>query len=82
VKIATVPLQLLPEPPLAPDALDFTNRPAIVDNGTLVARMPRRLTPLEEGLRTYLPANGGVTIAFDRPAESRGQRAIPAPDAR
>jgi hypothetical protein len=33
--------------------------------------MPRRLTPLEEGLRTYLgPAADAATLAFDAPPAS------------
>jgi NADH dehydrogenase len=73
LKLAAVPLRLLPEPPLTPDAVDFINQPATVDNAPLLARMPRRLTPLDEGLRTYLaPDGGGTTIAFDgaRPVQS------------
>jgi NADH dehydrogenase len=73
LKLAAVPLRLLPEPPLTPDAVDFINQPATVDNAPLLARMPRRLTPLGEGLRTYLaPDGGGTTIAFDgaRPVQS------------
>ncbi len=55
VKRAAWPLQFLPRPPLTPDAVDFVNQPATVDIAPLLARMPRRLTPLEEGLGTYLP---------------------------
>jgi uncharacterized protein YbjT (DUF2867 family)/ligand-binding SRPBCC domain-containing protein len=54
VKVAAWPLSLLPEPPLTPDAVDFINQPATVDNGPLLAAMPRRLTTLEEGLAAYL----------------------------
>lgn len=54
IKLAAWPLSLLPEPPLTPDAVDFINQPATVDNGPLLNVMQRRLTPLEEGLRTYL----------------------------
>jgi uncharacterized protein YbjT (DUF2867 family)/ligand-binding SRPBCC domain-containing protein len=54
IKAGAWPLKLLPEPPLTPDAVDFINQPATVDNGPLLAAMPRRLTPLEEGLATYL----------------------------
>jgi len=56
LKLAAWPLQLLPAPPLTPAAVDFVNQPATVDVGPLLARMPRRLTPLEEGLGTYLGA--------------------------
>lgn len=54
LKIAAWPLQFLPRPPLTPDAIDFVNQPATVDTGPLLAAMPRRLTPLAEGLATYL----------------------------
>lgn len=55
MKVAAWPLQFLPRPPLTPDAIDFVNQPATVDTAPLLAMLPRRLTPLEEGLRTYLP---------------------------
>jgi uncharacterized protein YbjT (DUF2867 family) len=54
MKLAAWPLQYLPRPPLTPDAIDFVNQPAVVDPGPLLARLPRRLTPLDEGLATYL----------------------------
>jgi hypothetical protein len=42
-------------------------------------RMPRRLTPLSEGLATYLPQDAGpATLAFDRgtgPSHRSGQPA-------
>ena len=59
LKVAAWPLRLLPEPPLTPDAVDFVNAPAVVDIGPLLARMPRRLTPLDEALATYLPPGAG-----------------------
>jgi uncharacterized protein YbjT (DUF2867 family)/ligand-binding SRPBCC domain-containing protein len=60
LKLAAWPLSFLPRPPLTPSAVDFINQPATVDVGPLLARMPRRLTPLDEGLATYLgPAPGG-----------------------
>ena len=68
IKLGLQPLRLLPEPPLTPDAVDFINQPATVDIGPLLARMPRRLTPLDEGLATYLPADSGPgSIAIDAP---------------
>lgn len=79
LKLGAWPLGLLPEPPLTPNAIDFINQPATVDIGPLLARMPRRLTSLEEGLRQYLaPANGlklamngdGRLAGVDRPAGS------------
>lgn len=68
IKLALQPLRLLPAPPLTPDAVDFVNQPATVDLRPLLARMPRRLTPLDEGLRTYLaPGSGPATITIDAP---------------
>jgi NADH dehydrogenase len=54
MKLLAWPLQFLPRPPLTPDAVDFVNQPAQVDPGPLLAALPRRLTPLDEGLATYL----------------------------
>ena len=66
LKLAAVPLSWLPTPILTPDAVDFINQPATVDLAPLLDRMPRRLTPLEEGLRTYLgPASDGTSLTFD-----------------
>ena len=59
IKLVAQPLRLLPEPPLTPDAVDFINQPATVDLEPLLERMPRRLTPLDEGLATYLPPGSG-----------------------
>jgi uncharacterized protein YbjT (DUF2867 family)/ligand-binding SRPBCC domain-containing protein len=78
IKLVAVPLSWLPTPILTPDAVDFINQPATVDLVPLLERMPRRLTPLEEGLRTYLaPQLGDATLAFDGPAPP-----LPTPDAR
>jgi len=66
IKLGAAPLALLPEPPLTPDAIDFINQPATVDVAPLLARMPRRLTPLDEGLATYLaPESGPGRVAID-----------------
>jgi uncharacterized protein YbjT (DUF2867 family)/ligand-binding SRPBCC domain-containing protein len=54
LKAAALPLGILPAPPLTPDAVDFVNQPATVDLGPLLARMPRRLVPLRDGLAAYL----------------------------
>jgi NADH dehydrogenase len=54
MKVLAWPLQFLPRPPLTPAAIDFVNQPATVDTGPLLAAMPRRLTPLAEGLARYL----------------------------
>jgi uncharacterized protein YbjT (DUF2867 family)/ligand-binding SRPBCC domain-containing protein len=66
LKLAAWPLQAMPEPPLTPGAIDFVNQPAVVDTRPLLARMPRRLTPLEEALGTYLaPGSGPAAIEID-----------------
>lgn len=54
MKLLTRPLTLLPSPPLTPDAIDFIVGAAEVDTGPLDAALPRCLTPLSEGLATYL----------------------------
>jgi NADH dehydrogenase len=54
VKLAAAFLQYLPGRPLTPDGVDFVNQPAEVDLAPLLERMPRRLTPLEEALASYL----------------------------
>jgi NADH dehydrogenase len=54
MKLATRPLTLLPAPPMTPDAIDFVVSSAPVDTDLLRQRLPRRLTPLAEGLATYL----------------------------
>lgn len=75
VKLAAAPLALLPEPPLTPDAVDFINQPATVDLGPLQARMPRRLTPLDEALPSYLaPESGPGYLALD---ETEPRRKVP-----
>ena len=58
IRLGALPLTMLPSPPLTPDAVDFINQPATVDVAPLLKRMPRRLTPLEEGLATYLRPTG------------------------
>ena len=58
-----------PKPPITPDAIDFINQPATADLAPLLSLMPRRLTPLGEGLRTYLGPSaekGDVRISSDR----------------
>ncbi len=54
VKLAASLLQFVPGRPLTPGGVDFVNQPAETDTRPLLDRMPRRLTPLEEGLETYL----------------------------
>jgi NADH dehydrogenase len=60
IKLAAAVMQFLPGRPLTPEAVDFINQPAETDTGPLLDRMPRRLTTLEEGLRSYLvPRSSG-----------------------
>ncbi len=76
IKLGALPLTLLPKPPLTPDAVDFINQPAVVDTTSLEERMPRRLTPLDEGLAAYLsPAStpGRVEIDGERPGRARAK---------
>ena len=54
MKLATRPLTLLPSPPMTPDGIDFVVASAPVDTDLLRQRLPRRLSPLAEGLATYL----------------------------
>ena len=66
LKLVAQPLRLLPAPPLTPDAVDFINAPATVDLEPLLARMPRSLTPLDEGLASYLaPSAGPGSVSID-----------------
>jgi uncharacterized protein YbjT (DUF2867 family) len=66
IKLAAVPLSWFRTPVLTPDAVDFINQPAVVDDGPLLQQMPRRLTPLAEGLRTYLGGSSpDATLAID-----------------
>ena len=64
LKLGAWPLSFLPEPPLTPAAIDFINQPATVDLGPLLERMPRRLTPLTEGLASYLGHGPDRSVAF------------------
>jgi NADH dehydrogenase len=45
---------ILPSPPLSADAIDFITEPAIADNSKVIEVLYPRLTPLREGLETYL----------------------------
>ncbi|MFM7718499.1 MAG: NAD(P)H-binding protein [Actinomycetota bacterium] len=53
-KAAGAVLRYLPMPPLSPSAVDFLLCDAVADTTDLLARFPMRLTPLREGLATYL----------------------------
>lgn len=67
VNIAAWPMQVLPNPILSPNAVDFINQPAEVDLAPLLEALPRRLSTLEQGLATYLgptsPAGRAVTLS-------------------
>ena len=45
---------ILPSPPLSADAIDFITAPAVADNVRLLETLAPTLTPLREGLGTYL----------------------------
>ena len=44
--------------------------PATVDLGALMDRMPRRLTPLEEGLRTYVVPTDDLALRIGANVEA------------
>jgi len=68
IKLGAAAVSWLPQPPLTPGAVDFINQPATVDTGPLLARMPRRLTPLDEGLASYLAPGATGAIKFAKAA--------------
>ena len=45
---------VLPSPPLSVDAIEFIVQPAVADNSNLERVLQPKLTPLREGLATYL----------------------------
>jgi uncharacterized protein YbjT (DUF2867 family) len=47
-------MSVLPKPPLSADAIDFITEPAVADNSTLAQVLRPKLTPLRDGLATYL----------------------------
>lgn len=53
-------LQFLPGPPLTADAIDFIAHDATADNSALACVFRQRLTPLREGLRSYLARTNGA----------------------
>lgn len=53
-KLAGALMSPLPTPPLSPDAVDFIIADALADNTNLVRVFGPKLTPLREGLATYL----------------------------
>lgn len=54
MKALTAPLTLLSSPPMTPAAIDFIVQSAPVDTEPLSRLLPQRMTPLREGLATYL----------------------------
>jgi hypothetical protein len=48
--------RVLPNPPLTADAIDFITAPAVADNTALERAFAPKLTPLRDGLATYLAA--------------------------
>jgi NADH dehydrogenase len=57
-KLAATFLSVLPGPPLTPDAIDFITHPAVADNAALERVFAPKLTPLAEGLASYLGTGG------------------------
>jgi len=53
-KLIATFLQLLPGPPLTRDAIDFITHEAVADNTALERVFAPKLTPLREGLATYI----------------------------
>ena len=53
-KLLATFLQLLPGPPLTPDAIDFITHEAVADNAALERVFSPNLTRLRDGLATYL----------------------------
>ena len=54
-RMAGAVARFLPKPPLSPDAVDFLTGDALADNTALLNAFDVELTPLGEGLFTYLP---------------------------
>jgi uncharacterized protein YbjT (DUF2867 family) len=54
MKAQSALLRFLPGPPLTPDAIEFITMDALADSSELVKTLGLRLTPLREGLATYL----------------------------
>jgi hypothetical protein len=55
-------LQFLPGPPLTPDAIDFISHEATADNSALQRVFTPRLTPLREGLSSYLAHREAIGV--------------------
>ncbi|MEO8540803.1 MAG: complex I NDUFA9 subunit family protein [bacterium] len=55
MKMVASVIQFAPGRPLTPDAIDFITMDGIADTGPLTEAFGLRLTPIAEGLATYLP---------------------------
>lgn len=55
MKLATIPMQVLPAPPLSPAAVDFVLMEEPVDNSAALRDFNLKLTPLEQGLSYLRP---------------------------
>jgi NADH dehydrogenase len=55
MKIVASVVQCAPGRPLTPDAIDFITMDGVADTGPLTEAFGLRLTPIDEGLATYLP---------------------------
>jgi uncharacterized protein YbjT (DUF2867 family) len=53
-KLAGAAASLLPSPPISAGAIEFITQPAVADNTNLERLLAPRLTPLREGLGSYL----------------------------
>lgn len=53
-KLMAFPMEFLPSPPLSRDAIDFITMEGVVDNKPLLQTFKIQLTPLRQGLATYL----------------------------
>lgn len=53
-KVLGTVASVLPSPPLSSDAVDFITEPAVADNTKLLEVLHPQLTPLREGLASYL----------------------------
>ncbi len=62
-KLLATFLQLLPGPPLTPDAIDFITHEAVADNSALDRVYAPKLTPLREGLASYLSPSRNKNLA-------------------
>jgi uncharacterized protein YbjT (DUF2867 family) len=65
-KLAGFFVQVLPRPPISPGAIELATADAVADLGPFRAAFGVPLTPLREGLATYLAGGGGP--AMDAPS--------------